>query len=84
MSANTARTALCCTALDAVLAADDYEPCLTVDDDGVLCLTVGITDLEEEDPTLVLEPMIFCPFCGTRLQAGRIEDEAGTGGHERN
>jgi hypothetical protein len=59
----------CCTALDAVLSADDFEPCFTVDDDGVLCLTVGITDIEEDEPTLVLEPIIFCPFCGTRLQA---------------
>ena len=54
----------------AALSADEYEPCLTVDDDGVLCLTVGITDIEEEEPTLVLEPIIFCPFCGTKLQAG--------------
>jgi hypothetical protein len=60
----------CCTALDAVLSADDFEPCFTVDDDGVLCLTVGIADIEEDEPTLVLEPIIFCPFCGTRLQAG--------------
>ena len=60
----------CCSALEAALAADEFEPTITVDDDGVLCLTVGITDIEEEEPTLVLEPMIFCPFCGTRLQAG--------------
>ena len=60
----------CCSALDAVLTADEFEPCFTVDDDGVLCLTVGITDMEEDEPTLVLEPIIFCPFCGTRLQAG--------------
>ncbi|MGE0767815.1 MAG: hypothetical protein AB7L90_15230 [Hyphomicrobiaceae bacterium] len=59
----------CCSALSAVLGADDYEPCFTVDDDGVLCLTVGITDIEEDEPTLVLEPIIFCPFCGTRLQS---------------
>ncbi|MEZ5816210.1 MAG: hypothetical protein R3D44_03930 [Hyphomicrobiaceae bacterium] len=61
---------LCCSALDAVLHADEFEPCFTVDDDGVLCLTVGITDIDEDEPTLVLEPIIFCPFCGTRLQAG--------------
>ncbi len=60
----------CCSALNAALTADDFEPTLTIDDDGVLCLTVGITDIEEDEPTLVLEPMIFCPFCGTRLQAG--------------
>ena len=60
----------CCSALDAALTADEFEPTITVDDDGVLCLTVGITDIEEAEPTLVLEPMIFCPFCGTKLQAG--------------
>jgi hypothetical protein len=56
----------CCSALDAALHADEFEPTITIDDDGVLCLTVGITDIEEEEPTLVLEPMIFCPFCGAR------------------
>lgn len=60
----------CCSDLDAAITADDFVPCITVDDDGVLCLTIGITDIEEEEPTLVLEPMIFCPFCGTRLQGG--------------
>ena len=67
----------CCSALDAVLTADDYEPCFTVDDDGVLCLTVGITDIDEDEPTLVLEPIIFCPFCGTRLQAGGEDSQTG-------
>jgi hypothetical protein len=59
-----------------VLTSDEFEPCFTVDDDGVLCLTVGITDIDEDEPTLVLEPIIFCPFCGTKLQAG---GEAGSG-----
>ena len=59
----------CCSALEAALTSDEFEPCLTVDDDGVLCLAVGLTDIEEEEPTLVLEPIIFCPFCGTKLQA---------------
>ena len=67
----------CCSALDAVLTADDYEPCFTVDDDGVLCLTVGITDIDEDEPTLVLEPIIFCPFCGTPLQAGGEDSQTG-------
>ncbi|MFV0299042.1 MAG: hypothetical protein ACK5JT_23305 [Hyphomicrobiaceae bacterium] len=65
----------CCSALGAALAADEFEPTLTVDEDGVLCFTVGITDIEEDEPTLVLEPMIFCPFCGTQLQSG---EDAGT------
>lgn len=60
---------ICCSALGAVLNSDEFEPCFTVDDDGVLCLAVGITDIDEEEPTLVLEPIIFCPFCGTRLQS---------------
>jgi hypothetical protein len=60
----------CCSAMQSALDADEFEPCITVDDDGVLCLAVGITDIEEEEPTLVLEPIIFCPFCGTKLQAG--------------
>ncbi|MGD9802924.1 MAG: hypothetical protein AB7E81_01830 [Hyphomicrobiaceae bacterium] len=69
----------CCSALDAVLSADEFEPCFTVDDDGVLCLTVGITDIEEDEPTLVLEPIIFCPFCGTRLQSADGGDNGSAG-----
>lgn len=68
----------CCSAMEAALTSDEFEPCLTVDDDGVLCLAVGLTDIEEEEPTLVLEPIIFCPFCGTKLQAGGDADEAST------
>lgn len=64
------KSGACCSALDAALTADDYEPCLTIDDDGVLCLAVGITDMDEDEPTLILEPIIFCPFCGTKLQSG--------------
>ncbi len=64
--------------MGAALQADDYEPCLTVDDDGVLCLTVGITDLDEDEPTLVLEPIIFCPFCGTKLQSGPAVGDDGS------
>jgi hypothetical protein len=81
MAVNASRTSgeACCSALDAVLSADEYEPCFTVDDDGVLCLTVGITDIDEDEPTLVLEPIIFCPFCGSRLQAGDGGDSAGSG-----
>ncbi|MEZ5854878.1 MAG: hypothetical protein R3D67_09105 [Hyphomicrobiaceae bacterium] len=72
----------CCSALDAALTADDFEPTLTIDDDGVLCLTVGITDIEEDEPTLVLEPMIYCPFCGTRLQAGGDAEPPAAGAGE--
>jgi hypothetical protein len=80
MAGTAKKGAACCSALDAVLSADEFEPCITVDDDGVLCLTVGITDIEEEEPTLVLEPIIFCPFCGTRLQAGGEGSAGGEAG----
>lgn len=76
MAARTGKDgSACCSALDAALHAEEFEPCLTVDDDGVLCLTVGIADIDEDEPTLVLEPMIFCPFCGSRLQAGAAGSE---------
>lgn len=77
MAGVTKKVDACCSDLDVALAGGDFEPCLTVDDDGVLCLTIGITDIEEDEPTLVLEPMIFCPFCGTRLQGGGDGSEAG-------
>ena len=41
---------------------------ITVGPDGVIYMTVGLVDLEEEEPGLVDHPLFFCPFCGTKLQ----------------
>ena len=59
----------CCSELKEALTATDFEPLITVGDDGVIYMTVGLIDIEEDEPALVDHPMFFCPFCGTKLQS---------------
>jgi hypothetical protein len=62
----------CCNELKEALAGEEFEPLLTVGDDGVLYMSVGIVDLgegDEEGPGFVDHPLFFCPFCGTGLQS---------------
>jgi hypothetical protein len=58
----------CCNELKEVMSGEEFEPLVTVGNDGVLYLSVGLVDLEEEEPGMVDHPLFFCPFCGTRLQ----------------
>lgn len=58
----------CCEELSEALEGGDFEPLITVGPDGVIYLTVGLVDLEEDEPGLVDHPLFFCPFCGSQLQ----------------
>ncbi|MFO1172022.1 MAG: hypothetical protein U1E49_13780 [Hyphomicrobiaceae bacterium] len=59
----------CCRDLNEVLGAEDFEPLVYVGDDGVLYMSVGVVDMEDEDQSGFLDhPVYCCPFCGTRLQ----------------
>ncbi len=53
------------------MSGEEFEPLLTVGDDGVLYMSVGLIDLEDEEPGMVDHPLFFCPFCGTKLQTRR-------------
>ncbi len=60
----------CCEDLNEVLTAEDFDPLLYVGDDGVLYLSVGILDTEDEEEGGFLDhPVYHCPFCGTQLQS---------------
>ena len=59
----------CCSELKEALESTDFEPLITVGDDGVLYMSVGLIELEDEDANMVDHPMFFCPFCGTKLQS---------------
>lgn len=68
----------CCTDLKEAMSGDDFEPLISVGEDGVLYLSVGLIDLEEEEPAIVDHPLFFCPFCGTKLQsAEEVRAKAG-------
>lgn len=59
----------CCDELKDALSGDDFEPLIAVGEDGVLYLSVGLIDLEDEEPGMVEHPLFFCPFCGTKVQS---------------
>jgi hypothetical protein len=58
----------CCESLKAALSGGDFEPLMTIDNDGVLYVTVGLVEMDTDEPGMLDHPMFFCPFCGTRLQ----------------
>lgn len=66
--ASSGRFGTCCDELKEAMAGEDFEPLVSVGDDGVLYLAVGLIDLEDGEPGMVDHPMYFCPFCGARLQ----------------
>ena len=58
----------CCTELKEAMSGQDFEPLITVGPEGVLYMSVGLVDLEEEEPGMVDHPLFFCPFCGKGVQ----------------
>jgi hypothetical protein len=70
----------CCSELKDAMSGEEFEPLITVGDDSVLYMSVGLIDLEQEnEPGMVDHPLFFCPFCGTKLQTVD-EVRAKTGG----
>jgi len=77
----------CCEELKEVMSGAEFEPLIQVAEDGVLYMSVGLVDMEDEEPGMVDHPVFFCPFCGTEVQtaeeveakseaAGGAEDQA--------
>jgi hypothetical protein len=58
----------CCSELQEALDGQDFEPLITVGTDGILYVSVGLIEVEGEEPGLVDHPLFFCPFCGSKLQ----------------
>ncbi len=69
----------CCSELKDAMSGEEFEPLITVGEDSVLYMSVGLIELEEEEPGMVDHPLFFCPFCGTKLQSAE-EVRAKTGG----
>lgn len=73
----------CCGELKEAMSGTEFEPLITVAGDGVLYMTVGLIDLEEDEPGMVDHPLFFCPFCGTRLQTqDEVKAKTGDAGTE--
>jgi hypothetical protein len=58
----------CCHNLKEAMSGADFEPLITVGEDDVLYMAVGLIDIEEDEPGMVDHPLFFCPFCGSGLQ----------------
>ena len=59
----------CCAELGQAMSGEEFEPLITVAENGVLYVSVGMIELEDEEPGMVDHPLFFCPFCGTKLQS---------------
>jgi hypothetical protein len=70
----------CCGELKDAISGEEFEPLITVGDDGVLYMSVGLIDLEDDEPGMVDHPLFFCPFCGTRVQTA--EEVTAKSAHE--
>jgi hypothetical protein len=70
----------CCSSLKEAMSDSDFEPLITVGDDGVLYMSLGMAVYDDDEPTMVDHPMFFCPFCGTKLQTPEeVDAKAGSG-----
>jgi hypothetical protein len=63
---------VCCQELKEAIGGEEFEPLIAVGDDGILYMSIGMVELEDDEPGMVDHPVFFCPFCGTELQT---EDE---------
>ena len=58
----------CCELLKDAMSDQDFDPLISVGDDGIIYISVGMIDVEEDEPSMVEYPLYHCPFCGTKLQ----------------
>lgn len=70
----------CCEELKDAMSGEDFEPLITVAEDGVLYMSVGLVDMEDDEPGMVDHPVFFCPFCGSKVQS--VDDVRSKTGEE--
>jgi len=58
----------CCEELSQVMSGEEIEPLITVGGDGILYMSVGLIDIDEEEPGMVDHPVFYCPFCSSKVQ----------------
>ena len=70
----------CCEIMKDVLESAEFEPLVAEDDNGILYMSIGLVDAEQEDePNMVDPPVFFCPIGGTKLQAPEEVDSKTAG-----
>ena len=68
MAADAKTFGSCCETLKEAMSEEDFDPLISVGEEGILYIAVGMIDVEEEEPGMVEYPLYHCPFCGTKLQ----------------
>jgi hypothetical protein len=58
----------CCDELKEAMSGEDFEPLISVGEDGVLYMSVGLVEIDDDDPGMLDHPVFFCPFCGKGVQ----------------
>ncbi len=70
----------CCKELKEAMSGNEFEPLISVGEDGVLYMSVGLIELESDEPGMVDHPLFFCPFCGKRVQTSEeVHAKSGSG-----
>lgn len=62
----------CCEAMRDSLVGEEFEPLISVGDDEVLYMAIGLVEGEDaqgDDAGLIEHPVYFCPFCGKGVQS---------------
>ena len=77
-SGGSGKLGSCCATMSDAMTTSDFEPLITVGDDEVLYISVGLVNTEDAQPGLVEFPMLYCPFCGASVQSAE-EVERRTG-----
>mgnify|MGYP001168579443 CR=1 FL=1 len=73
----------CCAELKGTMSGTDFEPLITVGEGGILYMSVGLIEMDDEEPGMIDHPVFFCPFCGTRLQTvEEVRAKSGAGDDE--
>ncbi len=74
----------CCAELREAISGQDFEPLITIGDDDILYMSVGLIDLEDNEPGMVDHPLFFCPFCGAGIQTPiEVRDKVEASGDEQ-
>lgn len=67
----------CCEMLKDAMSDEEFDPLIAVGDDGILYMSVGLVEDEQNEPSMVDYPLMFCPFCGTGVQTEAEVDAKG-------
>jgi len=73
MSSDTATSSFgsCCEALKEAMEGDENSVPLIAEDDGVLFMSVALLQDDDDTGNTYDTPVLFCPFCGTKLQTAQ-------------